>query len=122
MKIAQRFIAGTPSVADHLSPGGTIEINRPSGTGIVALLRSPSDKSLGYSRMSLRDKAGIPAPFSPQAKCIAVLAPNSPEPTRIEPRFCREIKGSLMAERSDSVWQSPMEPRASPVRPAAHSC
>ncbi len=62
MRIAQRFIAGYQLRRRRFSPGGTVEVvsrcdfNRPAGTAVDLATLNPSDKSLGYARMSLRDR------------------------------------------------------------------
>jgi hypothetical protein len=60
VKIAQQFTAGREEQPAAVVPEGRLRsvarhFNRPSGTHLHSCVRVPSDESLGYCQMSLRD-------------------------------------------------------------------
>jgi hypothetical protein len=74
--IAQRFIAGLLPKRNDRRPGGTLEPNegfqfdRPYGTYEILTVLIPSDKSLGYCRVSLRDKVVQGRGLGPEAPVV----------------------------------------------------
>ena len=100
MKIARRFNAGKHR-ARHISPEGTaeafgvgLELSRPFGTR-DPLATDPALKTLGYSRLSLRDSKSVAFHRCPSETACADIQSDSDGLKDEIPCICLARKGVL---------------------------